>query len=136
LKTYVFDAAALFVLLENMASAPRVNEIIKEAAKGHCRILMSTVNYGEVYGLLLRRYSEGSALPVMSAVGRLPLELSDVTPQRGLRAAELKSKYKLYYADSFAAALAIENKATLVTSDSDFRKLDHSFPILWLKSGI
>jgi len=38
------------------------------------------------------------------------------------------------YADAFAAALAIEHKATLVTSDSDFRKLGHAFPVLWLKT--
>ena len=53
--------------------------------------------------------------------------------QRAFRAAEVKSKYKLYYVDSFAAALAIEHKATLVTSDSDFRRLGHGFPVLWLK---
>jgi predicted nucleic acid-binding protein len=35
--------------------------------------------------------------------------------------------------DAFAAALAIEHKATPVTSDSHFRKLGHSFPIVWLK---
>jgi hypothetical protein len=39
-----------------------------------------------------------------------------------------------WYVDAFAAALAIENKATLVTSDSDFRKLGHNFPIVWLKT--
>jgi len=46
----------------------------------------------------------------------------------------VKAKYKLYYVDSFAAALAIEHKATLVTSDSDFRKLGHGFPVVWLKA--
>jgi predicted nucleic acid-binding protein len=44
-----------------------------------------------------------------------------------------KARYKLHYADSFAAALAIEHKATLITSDSDFRKLGHDFPVVWLK---
>ena len=70
----------------------------------------------------------------MSVVGPLPIELHDVTPQRSFRAAELKVKYKFYYIDSFAAALALEHKATLVTGDSDFRKLGHDFPIMWLKS--
>jgi predicted nucleic acid-binding protein len=58
----------------------------------------------------------------------------DATPQRALRAADLKTKYKLYYVDSFAAALAIEHKATLVTGDSDFRKLGHAFPVVWLRA--
>jgi predicted nucleic acid-binding protein len=58
----------------------------------------------------------------------------DATPERAFRAAEIKAKYKLYYVDSFAAGLAIEYKATLVTSDSDFRKLGHGVAIMWLKA--
>jgi predicted nucleic acid-binding protein len=70
----------------------------------------------------------------LSAVHPLPISFVEATPQRALHAAEVKAKYKLYYLDSFVAALAIEKKAMLVTSDSDFRRLGHSFPILWLKS--
>ena len=62
-----------------------------------------------------------------------PISFLDATPQRAFQAAEVKIKYKLYYLDSFAAALAIEHKGTLVTSDSDFRWFGHSFPIVWLK---
>jgi hypothetical protein len=68
------------------------------------------------------------------AVSSLPIEMLDVTQQRSFGAAEVKFKHKLYYADSFAAALAIEHKATLVSSDSDFRKLGRGFPVVWLKS--
>ena len=64
----------------------------------------------------------------------LPIEVIAADVQRSCRAAEIKSRHKLYYADSFAAGLALERKATLVTSDSDFRRMGHSFPILWLKS--
>jgi predicted nucleic acid-binding protein len=133
-RTYVFDAGALLALLLNKPGASRVNEITKEAVHGRSRILMSTVNYGEVYGLLLRHQHESTARRILSAVGRLPIELHDATPQRSLRAAELKITYKLYYIDAFAAALALEHKATLVTSDSDFRKLGHNFAMLLLKN--
>jgi predicted nucleic acid-binding protein len=37
--------------------------------------------------------------------------------------------YRLH--DNFAAALAIEYKAALVTSDSDFRKMGHRSPMVW-----
>ena len=70
----------------------------------------------------------------VQAVSPLRIEIVDATPQRSCKAADVKAKYKLYYADAFAAALAIEHKATLVTSDSDFRKLGHAFPVLWLKT--
>jgi len=46
----------------------------------------------------------------------------------------MRVRYKLYYANAFAAALAFEYKATLVTSDSDFRRLGRGSPILWLKA--
>jgi predicted nucleic acid-binding protein len=70
----------------------------------------------------------------MNAVHPLPIRVLDATPQRAFQAADVKSRYKLYYVDSFAAALAIEHKATLVTSDSDFRRLGHGFPVVWLKN--
>jgi predicted nucleic acid-binding protein len=70
----------------------------------------------------------------MQAVKPLAIEMVDATPQRACKAADVKAQHKLYYADSFAAALAIEHKATLVTSDNDFRKLGRGFPVIWLKN--
>lgn len=134
MKTYVFDASALFGFLQKKPSANKTNELLKEAMRGRADILMSAVNYGEVYGGILREYGPERAAATMNAVHPLPIRLMDATPELAFRAADVKFKYRLYYVDSFAAALAMEYKATLVTSDSDFRKLGHSFPILWLKT--
>jgi predicted nucleic acid-binding protein len=132
-KTYVFDTSALFGFLQKKVAANKVNELLKEALGGRADILMSAVNYGEVYGVILREHGLDRATATMSAVNALPIRLMDATPQRAFHAAEVKSRYKLYYVDGFAAALAIEYKASLVTSDSDFRKLSHGFPIVWLR---
>jgi predicted nucleic acid-binding protein len=132
-KTYVLDASALYVFLQNKPAANKVNQLLKEAVRERAEILMSAVNYGEAYGAILREHGLGRAAATMNAVQPLPIRLVDATPQRAVRAADVKSKYKLYYVDSFAAALAIEYKATLVTGDSDFRKLGHGFPVVWLK---
>jgi predicted nucleic acid-binding protein len=134
LKVYVLDAGALLVYLEDGNGATRVEEILAEAHRKRSRVLMSSLNFGEVYGKILRDRGQDQALRAMSGVAPLPIELQDATPQRALRAAEVKVKYKLYYIDAFAAALAMEYKATLVTGDSDFRKLGHGFPVLWLKN--
>ena len=133
MKTYVFDASALFAYLQKTAGASKVNQLLKEAVRGSARVSMSAVNYGEVYGRILRDHGPDQAHTSVQAVRPLPIEVLDATPQRAFQAAEVKAKYKLYYIDSFAAALAIEQKATLVTSDSDFRKLGHGFPMVWLK---
>jgi|SRR5580693_7699753 predicted nucleic acid-binding protein len=134
MKTYVLDASALFAFLQDGPGASKVDVALKEAVRGRARILMAAVNYGEVYGLILRVHGPEGALNAVYAVNPLPIEILDATPQRALRAAEIKAKHKLYYADAFAAALAIEHKATLMTSDSDFRKLGHGFPVVWLKA--
>jgi predicted nucleic acid-binding protein len=134
MKTYVFDASALFAFLQDKPGASKVGELLKEARGGRSQVLMSAVNYGEVYGLILREYGPEQALTAVHAVSPLPIEVLDVTAQRACKAADVKAKYKLYYVDSFAAALAIEYKAALVTGDSDFRKLGHGFPVVWLKA--
>jgi ribonuclease VapC len=134
MKTYVFDASALFAFLRDKPGAPKVEELLTEARRGRAKVLMSAVNYGEVYGLILREFGREQALSAVHAVRPLSIEPVHVTPQKACQAADIKVKYKLYYLDSFAAALAIEHKATLVTSDSDFRKLGHAFPVVWLKA--
>ena len=134
MKTYVLDASALFAFLQKKSGAYRVNELLKEAMHGRARVLMSAVNYGEVYGKILREHGPEQAITAVQAIGPLPIEVVDVTPQRACNAADVKAKHKLYYADSFAASLAVEHKATLLTRESDFRKLGHSFPVVWLKA--
>jgi predicted nucleic acid-binding protein len=134
MTTYVLDASALFAFLRDRPGAAKVDELLREAMRGSAKMLMSAVNYGEVYGTILRENGPEPALTALQAVSPLPIEVLDATPQRACRAAEIKAKHKLYYADAFAAALAIEHKATLVTSDADFRKLGHGFPVVWLKA--
>ena len=134
MKTYVLDASALIAFLQKTPGAYRVNELLKEALLERATVLMSAVNYGEVYGLILREYGPERTLTIFQAVKPLAVGLLDATALRACRAADLKVKHKLHFADSFAAALAIEHKATLVTGDSDFRKLGHAFPVLWLKA--
>jgi ribonuclease VapC len=134
MKTYVFDASALFAFLRDRPGASKVDELLKEARRERAKLLMSAVNYGEVYGLILRESGPEQARRAAHAVSPLPIEVLDATHQRSCAAAEVKAKNKLYYVDSFAAALATEHHATLVTGDSDFRKLGHGFPVVWLKA--
>lgn len=134
MRTYVLDASALLAFLQDAPGASKVDELLREARHGRARVLMSAVNYGEVYGKILRELGVEVALTTVQAVTPLAIEVVDATPQRACKAADVKTQYKLYYADSFAAALAIEHKATLVTRDNDFRRLGHGFPVVWLKN--
>jgi hypothetical protein len=48
-------------------------------------------------------------------------------------AADFKASFKLSLPDAFAAALAREKKAELVTDDLEFKPLDQEIKIHWLK---
>jgi predicted nucleic acid-binding protein len=48
-------------------------------------------------------------------------------------AADFKARFKLSLADAFAAALAKENKAELVTGDTEFKPLEGEIKIHWMK---
>jgi uncharacterized protein len=48
-----------------------------------------------------------------------------------IEAAKIKGKYALSYADSFAVATAIKEKATVVTGDPEFRKVERLVGIDW-----
>lgn len=68
-------------------------------------------------------------------MAQLPLEIMDVDLATTKLAAELKAAYKLPYADCFAAALAQQQKATLVTTDRDFARVQKQIDILWPAKG-
>jgi predicted nucleic acid-binding protein len=133
MRTYVLDASGLLAFIEKKPGALKMNELFKDSLRGRAQILMSVVNYGEAYARILRERGSDQARATLSIITPLPITLENVTRQRALQAAEVRTMYKLYYMDAFAAALAMECKGTVVTSDSDFRRLGHSFPILWLK---
>ena len=48
-----------------------------------------------------------------------------------IQAATLKHQYKLGYADSSAAALALASKATLVSADASFESIGK--PLKWMR---
>ena len=57
---------------------------------------------------------------------RLDRELAEI-------AASLKAEYDLGLADAFAAALAKNKKAELVTADHEFKSVEKEIKIIWLK---
>jgi predicted nucleic acid-binding protein len=59
------------------------------------------------------------------------ISIAEADFDRTVQASILKYRYKLGYADSFAAALAIEYDATVVSADPSFEKLERK--LKWMK---
>jgi len=84
---------------------------------------MSAINWGEVYYTEWRRYGEAKAQEAEMNLRRLPIVVIPADQERATRAAAMKQKHNLGYADSFAAELAMEKNAWLVTADPEFARL-------------
>ena len=63
-----------------------------------------------------------------------PIELVDADQKLTYEAAKLKGRYKIAYADCFAAALSHRLNAVVVTGDPEFKKLGDEYSIQWLKT--
>lgn len=119
-------------LLEREPAAPRVRELLEDARDGSSDVLFSAINAGEVAYQIERRHGAEVAEASLGAIDLLPIRLIDVTWPRILAAAHLKAHHRLSYADAFAAALAQEMDATLVTGDPEFGCLESIIHIEWL----
>ena len=132
-RTYVLDASALLVLVDNRTDARRVSTLIDEADRLNATLLASVVNLGEVFYLSWQRHGEQAARDTLNDLSQLPIQIVSVDAPQALKAAELRALHHIPYVDCLAAALSSIYQATLVTSDTDFEKLGRNFPILWLK---
>jgi predicted nucleic acid-binding protein len=131
-KTYVLDASAVLKLLTGEPGARRVEQLVREADRLRTPMLASVAHWGEVFYLSWQRHGEQAAREALGDLSQLPIRVVPVDLTQALKAGELKALHNIPYVDCLAAALAVLQQATLVTSDHDFDKLGRHFPILWI----
>lgn len=132
MKHYVLDAnAALRYLMgaENDGSE-RVRSLVRDGERGATRLSMSDINLGEVLYILMKSVDEPRALQTIREL-RQVISIADADMERTTQAAILRYRFKLGYADSFAAALAMEYDATVVSANPSFEKLGKK--LRWMK---
>jgi predicted nucleic acid-binding protein len=123
-RRYVLDANALIGFLEaRRGVAEKVRHLLGEAARQDLPLLMSAVNWGEVFYTEWRYRGEAKAREAEASLLEMPIAVIAVDRERASRAGALKQKHALGYADAFAAELAIERGAWLVTADQEFAKV-------------
>ena len=127
----VFDSWAILAYIQDEPSADPVESLLIESArlKNGC---ISSMNLGEVWYMLARRQSHTFANQQVAELQSFGLERVDVDWPMVLQAADYKSRHKISYADAFAAALAKQRNAELVTGDRELRALDAEIKIHWV----
>lgn len=133
-KALVFDSWAVLAFYEDEPSGKQVAEIVTDANERGIPLWMSVVNVGEVWYVIARRTSQAEADATISELQSLGIQFDNVEWRLARQAAVFKSKYKTSYADGFAAAVAQQKNAHLVTGDRDFKQVEGDVKVLWLGS--
>jgi predicted nucleic acid-binding protein len=129
----VLDAHALLAFFRGEDAATAVKELLHKAASADRPLHLTEVNYAEVKYRLLKKDGAEAWEQADDVLKSLPLDFHPATRALADVAADFRAKFKISLADAFAAALAKEKKAELVTGDPEFKALEKEIKINWLK---
>ena len=130
----VLDSWALMAFYNGEPAADAVEEILFQGSQGRHHLYMSVINWAEIYTAYARGESVAAAEAKAREIATLSIEIVGVGGDLKLarQAAIYKARGGISYGDAYAAALAKERKADLVTGDPEFKKLQKEIKIHWL----
>lgn len=128
----VLDAWALVELFTQKKKGLEVLHVIQKTVAKSGRLYLSLINWGEILYITEMRHGLQQKSFIKQKIAQMGIQIIDADAKRVELAASLKAQYRLPYADSFAAALALEKKADLITGDADFKKIEPKLKIIWV----
>lgn len=129
---YVLDSYTLLAFLANEKGRDMVENLFVLAMKKEVQLYMSIVNFGEVIYIIEREEGLKNAQLALARISRLPVKLVDADLYLTLKASHIKTTNTLSFADAFAASLALEKNASLVTGDKEFGSVEAKINIIWI----
>ena len=128
----VLDSYALMAFFEDEPGADLVRSLLLKAEESDLKLLMSVVNLGEVWYSIARATSPKMADQYISEIHGMAIEIVDADRPLTHQAAVYKANGNIAFGDCFAAALAKNRKAELITGDKEFKALEGEIKISWL----
>ena len=129
---YVLDSFAILAYFQAEPGGTKVKNLLQQAKAGDAVAPMSLINLGEVIYITGRKLGNDRAKEILDDIKLLPIQLAEVTLERVLAAAQIKTRYPISYADAFAVALAQELNAAIVTGDPEFEQVESIVTLFWL----
>ena len=132
MKPILFDSHAVLRWVQQEKGYQKVRSLLTACRDQSLKGYMNQINLGEVYYLVIRRSGLPEGKIFLENFLRLPIEM--VLPDSELiwKAAEIKARHPISYADCFAAATAIRFQAFILTGDPEFKKLGDLVQVEWL----
>lgn len=132
MEKIIFDSFALIAFFRKEKAGLTTKAYLYKAARKKSQIYLSYINLAEVYYQTIRNQGLGKGKQVLATIKSFPLVLVSAADDLVLEAAEIKAKYPIALSDCFAAALALKEKAPILTGDPEFKKLEEIVKIKWL----
>jgi ribonuclease VapC len=129
----VLDSFALIAYFRDEPGAAMMENLLVGASKKDNPLLMTDVNYAEVKYSIVKKDGPGAWTEAAKILPGLPIEFHSTTRALADTAADFKARFKMSLADAFAAALAKDKHAELVTGDVEFKPLEKEIGIHWLR---
>jgi predicted nucleic acid-binding protein len=129
----VLDSFALIAYFRDEPGAETMEGLLVSAGKKDIPLLMTDVNYAEVKYSIVKKDGADAWAEAAKVLQGLPIDFHPTSRALADDAADFKARFKLSLADAFAAALAKERKAELVTGDPEFKPLEKEIKVQWLR---
>ncbi len=131
-KKRLLDSFAILAYLKKENNYQKVVKLLSSNPK-ECSVIMNEINIGESYYIISReRGREQADYFVETVLPNLPVEVIPNSFEQIIEASRIKAKYPISYADCFAVATAVREKATIVTGDPEFKKVKDLVEVEWL----
>jgi ribonuclease VapC len=130
----VLDSFALLAYFRDEPGAEMMENLLVAAGKKDSPLHMTDVNYAEVKSSIVRKDGAEAWTEAAKILEGLPIDFHSTNRALADTAADFKARFKISLANAFAAALAQEKKAELITGDPEFKPLEREIKITWLKS--
>jgi len=131
-KRSLLDSFAVIAFLKKERNFHLVVDRLREAEAEKRLLCMNHINAGEVYCQVKKKNLAPDFNKFWETFLSLPIEFISNDFALVVEAAKIKSRYALSFANSFAAATAMREKAAIITGDPEFKQLEEEVDIEWI----
>ncbi len=129
-KKRLLDSFALLAYLKEEDSHEKVKKLL---SADETPLYMNDINIGETFYILARQRGLEKAEYFLNVIlPTLPITTLGNNLQEVIHAAKIKAQYPISFADCFAVATAMKERATIVTGDPDFKHVEKIINVEWL----
>ncbi|MHB8846685.1 MAG: PIN domain-containing protein [Nitrospirota bacterium] len=129
----LFDSHALLRFFQKEPGYNEVARLLDLARRTRTKQLLCAINLGEIIYITKRAFGDQKKIEILAHIERLGFTVVPVPNSIVFQAAEFKAEYSISFADCFALATALDQKASIVTGDPEFRKVEHLANIVWIR---